>query len=122
MKAELFLTLIVLAAPAAARNLPAPDGLILKALAGPATGYSGLERVQLFRPGAKPKGVTVAVSARPGLLRRETKLGRKKAAGLICVRDGHTVSLSWPAQKRLWSGPEHVETPEAGLARLRALY
>lgn len=123
MKAELLLSLIVLATPAAARNLPAPDGLILKALAGPATGYSGLERVQMFRPGAKPKGVTVAVSALPGgRMRRETKLGRKKTAGLICVRDGRTVSLSWPAQKRLWSGPEHVETPEAGLARLRALY
>lgn len=128
MKAELLLSLLLLAGPAAARprasrELPDAGTLILKALAGPATGYTGLERVQIFRPGAKPKGVTVEVSARPGgLMRRETKMGRRKTAGLVCVRDGHTTSVSWPAQKRLWSGPEYIETPEAGLARLRALY
>ena len=128
MKAELLLSLILLAAPAAARpraghSLPAPDELVLKALAGPATGYSGLERVQMFRPGAKPRAVTVRVAALPGgRLRRETKQGRRKTPGLVCVRDGRSTSLYWPARKRLWRGPQSIETPEAGLARLRALY
>lgn len=128
MKAELLLLLAILGTPADARprarhSLPAPDELILRALAAPATGYTGQERVQMFRPGAKPRGVTVSVSALPGgLLRRETRMGRRKTAGLISVRDGRTVGLSWPAQKRLWSGPECGEAPEAGLARMRALY
>jgi len=128
MKAELLLSLMILAMPAAARSrarrsLPAPEALVLKALAGPATGYTGLMRVQMFRPGGKPKGVTVAVAALPGgRVRRETKMGRRKTAGLICVRDGRTASLSWPAQKRSWSGPDRIESPEAGLARLSALY
>lgn len=125
MKAELLLSLIILAAPAAARPrvLPGGDDVVLWALAGPATGYTGIERVQVFRPGAKPKGVTVSVSALPGgRIRRETKMGRRKIPGLVCVRDGRSTSLYWPARKRLWSGPEYKETPESGLARLRALY
>lgn len=127
MKAELLMTLALLAAPASARpravrTLPEAGELIVKALAGPSVGYMGLERVQVFRPGAKPKGVTVEVSARPGLLRRETRMGKRKTSGLVSVRDGKTVTLSWPAQKRQWSGLELQETPEAGLARLRALY
>lgn len=128
MKAEMILSLVLLAVPAAARprvarSLPGADALILKALAGPATGYTALERIQVFRPAGKPKAQTVAVFARPGgLVRREYRFGRSKEPGLVSVRDGRRSRLLWPARKRLWSGGESEETPEQGLARLRALY
>lgn len=99
--------LLVLAAlplqakPRAAR--PGADALILKALAGPATGYAAMERVQVFLPGKKPKALKVNVTAQPwGQVRREVLPPKKKMSSLIEVRD--------------------PEKPEAGLARLRALY
>lgn len=129
MRAELALSALLLAAAADARprasqgSSPGADELILRALAGPATGYTGLQRVQIFRPGAKPRGLTVQVSARPGgFLRREAKPRRRKPSGWICVRDGRRTRLFWPARGRLWSAPESTEAPSEGLARLRALY
>lgn len=99
--------LLVLAAlplqakPRAAR--PGADALILKALAGPATGYSAVERVQVFLPGKKPKALKVNVTGLPaGQVRREVLPLKKKAASIVEVR-----------------GPEK---PEAGLARLRSVY
>lgn len=99
--------LLVLAAlplqakPRAAR--PGADALILNALAGPATGYVAVERVQVFLPGKKPKALKVNVTALPrGPVRREVLPLKKKAASLIEVRD--------------------PEKPEAGLARLRSVY
>ncbi|MDP3544122.1 MAG: hypothetical protein Q8T11_16770 [Elusimicrobiota bacterium] len=82
---------------------PGADALILKALAGPATGYAAVERVQVFLPGKKPKALKVNVTALPsGRVRREVLPLRKKAASLVEVRD--------------------PERPEAGLARLRSVY
>ncbi|MBI3288476.1 MAG: hypothetical protein HYZ74_03040 [Elusimicrobia bacterium] len=80
---------------------PAADALILRALAGPATGYSAVERVQVFLPGAKPKALKALVTALPGRVRREY-LTKRKGPGLVQVRE--------------------MESPEKGLARLRALY
>src|SRR4051812_39981061 len=80
--------------------LPGADALVLKALAGPATGYAAVERVQVFLPGKKAKALKANVTGAPGLTRREILPPRKKAAPLIQV--------------------EAREKPEAGLARLRA--
>lgn len=82
---------------------PGADALLLKALAGPATGYFAMQRVQVFLPGKKPKALRVAVTAQPrGPVRREVLPPKKKTPSLVEVRD--------------------PEKPEAGLARLRALY
>lgn len=98
--------LLVLAAlplqakPRAAR--PGADELLLKALAGPATGYAAVERVQVFLPGKKPKALKVLVSGQGGVIRREVLPPKKKAAPLVQVRGR--------------------EDSQAGLARLRGLY
>ncbi|MDO8756938.1 MAG: hypothetical protein Q7J64_02905, partial [Elusimicrobiota bacterium] len=81
---------------------PGADELVLKMLAGPATSYAAVERVQVFLPGAKPKALKVGVSAAGGRVRREFLSPKKKAAPLLQVRAG--------------------EKPETGLARLRGLY
>lgn len=102
---SLALALALAAAPLQARPrapLPGADALVLKALAGPATGYVAVERVQVFLPGKKPKALKVNVSERSGLVRREVLPLKKKASPLIQI--------------------ETREKPEAGLARLRALY
>lgn len=82
---------------------PGADELLLKSLAGPATGYFAVQRVQVFLPGKKPKALKVNVTVQPrGRVRRETLPLKKKAASLVEVRD--------------------PEKAEAGLARLKALY
>lgn len=82
---------------------PGADELLLKALAGPATSYAALERVQVFLPDKKPKAVKVGVAARPGgPVRREVFPPKKKSASLVSVVER--------------------EKPETALARLRALY
>ncbi|MDD5305258.1 MAG: hypothetical protein PHS14_19340, partial [Elusimicrobia bacterium] len=66
---------------------PAAEELVLKMLAGPATGYAAVERVQVFLPGKKPKALKVNVTALPGgAIRREVLPARKKAAPLVQVR------------------------------------
>jgi len=99
--------LLVLAAlplqakPRAAR--PGADALILKALAGPATGYAAVERVQVFLPGKKPKAIKANVTGLPGgAVRREILPVKKKAPPFV------QVSLR--------------ESPEAGLTRLKSVY
>ena len=82
--------------------LPDADALVLKALAGPATGYAAIERVQVFLPGHKPKALKVNISALPGRIRREVLPSKKKSATLVSVRE--------------------LEKAEAGLARLRSIY
>ncbi|MEK7233835.1 MAG: sigma-E factor regulatory protein RseB domain-containing protein [Elusimicrobiota bacterium] len=82
--------------------LPDAGALVLKALAGPSTGYAAVERVQVFLPGKKPKAIKVNITALPGRVRREVLPSKKKAAPLIQVRDR--------------------EKAPAGLSRLRALY
>lgn len=83
--------------------LPDADALVLKALAGPSTGYAAVERVQVFLPGKKPKALKVNITALPGrAVRREALPAKKKAAPLVQVRER--------------------EAAAAGLARLRAIY
>lgn len=83
--------------------LPDADALVLRALAGPATGYAAVERVQVFLPGRKPKALKADVTALPGgPVRREIHAAKKIAAPLIQTRVR--------------------EAPEAGLKRLRAHY
>lgn len=82
---------------------PGADALVLRALAGPATGYAAVERVQVFLPGKKAKALKVNVTGLPaGQVRREVLPLRKKAASVVEVRE--------------------PEKPEAGLARLRSVY
>ena len=89
------------AKPRAAR--PGADALILKMLAGPATSWAGVERVQVFLEGKKPKALKVDVAGlADGTVRREVLPPKKKMAPLIQV-----------------SAPE---PPAAGLARLREVY
>jgi hypothetical protein len=99
--------LLLLAAPLHAKpRAPRPeaDALLLKALAGPATSYTAVERVQVFLPGKKPKAMTIAVSALPGgKVRLASSAGRRKAPG--------------PVELRLEDEPA-----AKGLARLRSLY
>ncbi|MEQ1919981.1 MAG: hypothetical protein ABL955_12350, partial [Elusimicrobiota bacterium] len=83
--------------------LPDADAVVLKALTGPATGYVAVERVQVFRPGQKPKAIKANIFGLPGKpVRREVLAAKKKAAPLIQVRDR--------------------EAAAAGLARLRDIY
>lgn len=81
---------------------PGADELLLKALSGPATSYAGVERVQVFIAGAKPKALKVLVSSQGGLIRRETLPPKKKTAPLVQVYAR--------------------EDAAAALARLRGLY
>lgn len=104
MTLALFAALPLQAKPRAAR--PGADALILKSLAGPATGYAAVERVQVFRAGVRPKALRVFITALPGgRMRREAFPVKRKGAPLIQVRDGRD-----------------QETPEKGLARLRSFY
>ncbi len=84
------LVLLLLAAPLHAKPRaprPGADELLLKALAGPATSYTAVERIQVFLPGKKPKAMTVAVSGLPGgKVRRATAAGRRKSPGLVELR------------------------------------
>ena len=83
--------------------LPDADALVLKALAGPATGYAAVERVQVFLPGKKPKAIKANITALPRRpVRREVLPAKKKAAPLVQVRER--------------------EAAATGLARLRAIY
>lgn len=82
---------------------PEPDALILRALSGPATGWTAVERVQVFLPGKKPKSMKVEVSALPGKVRRAYFAPRRKTPAFTEAR--------LPG-----------ESPEKGLARLRSLY
>ncbi len=82
--------------------LPDADALMLKALAGPATGYVAVERVQVFLPGKKPKALKVNITALPGRVRREVLPFKKKTAPLVTVSE--------------------LEKAGAGLARLRSMY
>lgn len=98
--------LLLLAAPLHAgprTHVPEPGGLILGALTGPATGWTAVERVQVFLPGKKPKSMKVEVSGAPGKTRRAYFAPRGKTAAFVEVR--------LPG-----------EPAEAGLARLRSLY
>ena len=81
---------------------PGVDELLMKSLAGPATSYAAVERVQVFLPGKKPKALKVEVTAAPGRVRRAFLPAKMKTAPLVEVRER--------------------EKPEAGLARLKALY
>src|SRR4051794_1697165 len=66
---------------------PAADELILKMLTGPATSWMGVERVQVFLEGKKPKALKVEVSGLPGgRVRRAVFPPKKKAAPLVQVR------------------------------------
>lgn len=102
---SLSVALALAAAPLQARpRAPRPDAaaLVLKALAGPATGYAAVERVQVFLPGKKPKALKVNVTGASGRVRREILPPKKKAAPLVQI--------------------ETREKPEVGLARLRSVY
>lgn len=65
---------------------PGAEELLLKMLSGPATTYAGVERVQVFLEGKKPKAVKVLVFGSPSKIRRETVPPSKKAAPLVQVR------------------------------------
>jgi hypothetical protein len=105
-KFKLVLALALVSAPLHARPRaprPGAEQLLLKALAGPATGYLAVERVQVLLLGKKPKALKVNIMGLPGgLVRREVLPSKKKAAPLVQVRER--------------------EAAEAGLARLRSIY
>ncbi len=84
---------------------PGADELLLKTLAGPATGYAAVERVQVFRSGRKPKALKVNVVGLPGGRRRLEVPGKKKTPALVQVRDA-----------------SQYEAPALGLARLHSIY
>ncbi len=100
--------IVLLALPAAAKPrkpLPGADELILKALAGPATSYTAVERVQVFVAEKKPKAIKTNLAVLPGgKVRREVLPTKKKASSIVLVRGG--------------TG----EAPERGLARLKDIY
>ena len=102
---KLAVALVLTAAPLQAKPrapLPDADALVLKALAGPSTGYAAVERVQVFLPGSKPKALKVNITALPGRIRREVLPSKGKTAPLVSVRE--------------------LEKAAAGLARLRSIY
>lgn len=103
---ELAVLLALAAVPASARpRAPRPeaDALLLRMLAGPATGYAAVERVQVFPPGKKPKALKADLTALPGgRVRREVRPARKNASPVVWVSD--------------------PERPDAALARLKDLY
>ena len=105
-RSKLIVLLVLAAVPLQAKPrapLPDADALMLKALAGPSTGYAAVERVQVFRPGQKPKAIKADILGLPGLaVRREVHPAKKKAPPLIQVRER--------------------EAAPAGLARLRSIY
>lgn len=106
MRFELAVLLALAAVPVQAKPRaprPGAEELLLRALAGPATSYAAVERVQVFLPGRKPKALKANVAALPGgPVRREVLPARKKAAPLVQVLER--------------------EAAETGLARLRAIY
>jgi len=81
---------------------PGAEELLLRSLAGPATSYAAVERVQVFLPGKKPKALKAEVLGAPGRVRRAVFAPKKNAPPLVEVRER--------------------EKPEAGLARLKAHY
>ena len=86
--------------------LPDADAIVLKALAGPSTGYAAVERVQVFFPGKKPKALKARVEALPGgRVRRVVQSAKKGGSPMIQLRTGRD-----------------YEAPEKGLARLRGIY
>lgn len=101
---------------------PGADELILKALGADVT-YSAVERVQVFRAGAKTKALKALLTVFPGgKTRREVMIGRKKAPAMIHVRDGRQILVFWPEKKKLWRGPSPEEAPTAALDRLHSIY
>lgn len=124
-KVKLLGVLLLAAVPLqAAPRTPKPgaDELILRAL-GASASYSAVERVQVFRAGAKPKALKALLSVLPGgKTRREVMIGRKKAPAMIHVRDGREIVIYWPSKKKLWRGPSPEEAPAAALARLHSVY
>ncbi len=106
---ELAIVLALMAVPLQAKPRaprPSADELVLKALAGPSTGYAAVERVQVFLVGRKSKALKTNITALPGgWVRREVLSPKKKAVPLLQIRDGRD-----------------REKPESGLARLRSLY
>ena len=102
---DLAVLLALIAVPLQAKpraQKPGADALLLRALAGPATSYAAVERLQVFQAGKKPKALKVEVTSIPGRVRRVVVPGKKKAAPLVEVRER--------------------ERPEAGLSRLKTLY
>lgn len=83
------LLVLLLALPAAARpRLPRPEAkdLILRALTGPATSWTAVERVQVFRPDAKPKALTATLEgSADGRVRRELRPKKKGAAPVVLL-------------------------------------
>ena len=105
-KFKLAVLLVLSAVPLQAKPRaprPGADELLLKTLAGPATSYAAVERVQVFMSGQKPKALKVRITALPGgRIRREVLPPRKKATPVVSIRDS--------------------EAAEMGLTRLRAIY
>lgn len=102
---ELAVALVLAAVPLQAKPRalkPSADELILKMLAGPATSYVAVERVQVLLPGKKPKALKVNITAISERVRREVLPSRKKAASLVEIKVR--------------------EKAGAGLARLRSIY
>lgn len=98
--------LLLLASPLHAgprTHVPEPGGLILGALTGPATGWTAVERVQVFLSGRKPKSMKVEVAGAPGKTRRAYFAPRRKTPAFV--------------ETRLAS-----EAPERTLERLKSLY
>lgn len=103
---DLAVLLVLAAVPLQAKPRavrPGLDEVLLKMLSGPATNYAGVERVQVFLDGKKPKAVKVNVFGAPsGKIRREVLPPGKNAPPLVQVRVRENAKIE--------------------LARLRSLY
>ena len=128
MKVEWILAAVILAAPAAARAVAAPErpdagALLVAALSAPTTGYTALGRIQSFAPGRKPKALGMTVYFLPdGRLRREVRIRASLPPEQVYVDDGSTQRLYWPKLGTLWKAAMTHEAAAERAARLRALY
>lgn len=123
MRVELLLAGLLLAVPAASRELPEAGALLVAALSSPATGYAAQGRIQSFAPGRKPKALSMTIYFLPdGRLRREVRAGPRKAPEQIYVEDGERRELYWPKLAMAWKGTVTHESAELRAERLRSLY
>jgi len=81
---------------------PGADEILLKALTGPATTYAGVERVQVFLEGKKPKAMKVNVFGSPDKIRREVIPPGKKGTPLVQVRMRENAGIELARFKSLY--------------------
>lgn len=81
---------------------PGADELMLKMLKGPTTTYAGVERVQVFLEGMKPKAMKVNVFGSPDKIRREVIPPTKKGKPLVQVNMRENAEIELFRMKSLY--------------------